>query len=74
MLNWTAQDLAYACAGLPSAPPELPLSAIHFDSRQMQPGSVFVALTTGARDGHDFVSTAFEQGAALSLVEYGGGG
>ena len=70
MLNWTAQDLAHACAGLLSAPPELPLSAMHFDSRQMQPGSVFVALATGARDGHDFVSTAFEQGAALALVQH----
>ncbi len=36
------------------------------DSRKLQPGELFVALQ-GARDGHEFIGKAFEQGAAAVL-------
>lgn len=36
------------------------------DSRNIQPGQLFLALT-GARDGHDFIPTALEKGAAAVL-------
>ncbi len=36
------------------------------DSRKLQPGELFVALR-GARDGHEFIEKAFEQGAAAVL-------
>jgi UDP-N-acetylmuramoyl-tripeptide--D-alanyl-D-alanine ligase len=39
-----------------------------FDSRVLRDGACFVALR-GARDGHDFVSAAFEAGARVALVE-----
>lgn len=69
MLNWCAADLAQVTGGELAADPNVRLSAIEFDSRKMRPGSVFVALTTGARDGHEFVEAAFAAGAALALVQ-----
>ena len=39
-----------------------------FDSRLIEPGDLFVPLK-GARDGHDFIATAFAQGAAATLSE-----
>lgn len=39
------------------------------DSRQAYPGSLFVALPGERHDGHDFVGHAFENGAALALIQ-----
>lgn len=39
------------------------------DSRQVIPGSMFVALAGERVDGHDFVGAAFDKGARLSLVQ-----
>ena len=39
-----------------------------FDSRLITTGDLFVPLK-GARDGHDFIETAFENGAAVTLSE-----
>ena len=39
-----------------------------FDSRLIEPDDLFVPLK-GARDGHDFILTAFAQGAAATLSE-----
>lgn len=39
-----------------------------FDSRLIESGDLFVPLK-GARDGHDFIVTAFAQGAAATLSE-----
>ena len=38
------------------------------DSRALQAGDLFVALQGERFDGHDFVATAFEHGAAAALV------
>jgi len=38
------------------------------DSRSLAPGDLFVALPGERFDGHDFVSAAFEHGAAAALV------
>ncbi|MBE7219484.1 MAG: UDP-N-acetylmuramoyl-tripeptide--D-alanyl-D-alanine ligase [Caulobacteraceae bacterium] len=42
-------------------------TGVSFDTREVQPGDLFVALE-GARDGHDFVRDAFLAGAAGALV------
>ena len=39
-----------------------------FDSRLIESGGLFVPLK-GARDGHDFIATAFAQGAAATLSD-----
>ena len=40
-----------------------------FDTRLLQPGDCFVALTHGVRDGHDFVAEAIERGAGAVMLE-----
>ncbi|HEY7849295.1 MAG TPA: alanine racemase, partial [Ktedonobacterales bacterium] len=41
------------------------------DSRQVEPGDVFVAVRGLHGDGHDFVEAAAEQGAAAALIAQG---
>ncbi|MCF0253859.1 MAG: UDP-N-acetylmuramoyl-tripeptide--D-alanyl-D-alanine ligase, partial [Duodenibacillus sp.] len=43
--------------------------AVTTDSREVAPGSVFIALRGERFDGHDFVAGAFEAGAVLAVVE-----
>jgi len=43
--------------------------AVHDDSRRVGRGDVFVAVRGGRVDGHDFVATAIERGAAAVVVE-----
>lgn len=38
------------------------------DSREVVPGAFFIALPGERQDGHDFVSEAFDRGAAYALV------
>lgn len=47
---------------------DVPLRQAEFDSRKIQAGDLFVPLK-GVRDGHDFIATAFENGAVLTLSE-----
>ena len=45
-----------------------PLTAVVIDSRQAEPGSLFVALPGEHTDGHNFVAHAFSRGALAALV------
>ena len=45
-----------------------PLTAVVIDSRQAEPGSLFVALPGEHTDGHHFVAHAFSRGALAALV------
>jgi UDP-N-acetylmuramoyl-tripeptide--D-alanyl-D-alanine ligase len=38
------------------------------DSRQVSPGSLFIALAGESEDGHDYVHDAFNQGANFALI------
>ena len=40
-----------------------------FDARIIKPGECFVALSCGARDGHEFVQQALDSGAGSLLLE-----
>jgi UDP-N-acetylmuramoyl-L-alanyl-D-glutamate--2,6-diaminopimelate ligase len=44
--------------------PEIPVTGVTHDSRQVKPGNVFVALVGGSTDGHQFIDGAIQQGAA----------
>ncbi len=44
------------------------LTAVSTDTRQLSAGALFIALTGPNFDGHDFVATARERGAAGALV------
>lgn len=45
------------------------LASVVIDSREVRPGSLFVAFAGEQVDGHEYVGAAFEQGAAAALVE-----
>lgn len=45
------------------------ISAVSYDSRQVIPGSLFVAVKGRRHDGHDFLADALGRGAAAVVVE-----
>ncbi|BAQ24779.1 UDP-N-acetylmuramoyl-tripeptide--D-alanyl-D-alanine ligase [Streptococcus troglodytae] len=47
---------------------DLTINAIEFDSRQIKTGDLFLPLQ-GARDGHEFIGTAFANGAVATFSE-----
>ena len=46
------------------------ITGICYDSRQVQPGNVFVAISGFAADGHRFIPMAREKGAAVVFCEH----
>ncbi len=46
-----------------------PLSAVHFDSREVSKDSLFVALKGTLSDGHQFIDNAIEKGAIYVVCE-----
>ncbi len=67
MTLWTAQQAADATGGTSTT--DWSATGVSIDTRSLQPGDLFVALKA-ARDGHDFVAQALEQGAAAALVSH----
>ena len=63
---WTSDAIADATGGTASAPFEV--TGVTFDSREVQPGDLFVAMPGTAADGHAFVESAFASGAAGAIV------
>ena len=45
------------------------VEAIHFDSRKVIPGSLFVAVKGTATDGHQFIDKAVERGAICVIID-----
>jgi UDP-N-acetylmuramoyl-tripeptide--D-alanyl-D-alanine ligase len=68
MPDFPAQRLAAWTGGRWTAEPVVPLTGFCVDSRQLQPGQVFVAIKTDKRDGHDFLAAAQTAGAGAALV------
>ena len=56
-------------SSIPAIDPATPLGPLSIDTRTIQQGDTFWALT-GERDGHEFVVTAFEKGAKLAVVNH----
>lgn len=65
MTLWTSEAAAAATGG--RATRDFAISGVSIDTRTIQSGDLFVALQA-ARDGHDFVAQALENGAAAALV------
>jgi UDP-N-acetylmuramoyl-tripeptide--D-alanyl-D-alanine ligase len=63
---WTSDEVLAATSGR-LAGAGFSAAGVTFDTREIQPGDLFVALK-GERDGHDFVAQAFAAGAAGALV------
>ncbi len=64
---WTGQAIADATGGALSAP--FAVSGVAFDSREVQPGDLFVAMRGEQADGHDYAARALAAGAHGLLVE-----
>lgn len=63
---WTAFDIASATDGEVFG--DFAANGVAFDSREVGPGDLFVALKGEATDGHRFVDGAFAAGAAGAIV------
>ena len=66
MSLWSAHDVAAATGGTMHG--DFAASGVTFDSREVGPGDLFVALTGENTDGHRFVDGAFANGAAGAIV------
>ncbi|MFM1921090.1 MAG: hypothetical protein RLZZ303_2724, partial [Candidatus Hydrogenedentota bacterium] len=64
---WDWDALVGAAGGVADGRPAAGIDGVSIDSRDIQPGDLFVALKD-QRDGHAFVPAAFRNGAAAALV------
>ena len=63
---WTSDEIAEAVGG--SVHGAFEATGVAFDSREIEPGDLFIALRGEATDGHRFVAEAKTAGAAGALV------
>ena len=63
---WTSAEIAAATGGQASSIFEA--NGVAFDSREVGPGDLFIALKGDATDGHRFLDQAFAQGASGAIV------
>jgi len=63
---WSSTEIALATQG--RASDHFDVSGVAFDSREVGPGDLFVALKGETTDGHRFADQAFAQGAAGVLA------
>lgn len=66
MSLWTAAEIARATGGTASA--NFEASSVAFDSREVGPGDLFLALKGAATDGHKFLDDVFARGASGAIV------
>ena len=70
MLPLKLREIAEAIhATCPMTIPDVEISEICTDSRDVKPGSLFVALCGERFDGHAFIKTALEKGAAFAVAQ-----
>jgi UDP-N-acetylmuramoyl-tripeptide--D-alanyl-D-alanine ligase len=63
---WTSDEIAVATGG--TAHGSFEVSGVTFDSREVAPGDLFIAMPGTIHDGHEFVSQAIAAGAAGLIV------
>uniref|UniRef100_UPI0035CABBD2 UDP-N-acetylmuramoyl-tripeptide--D-alanyl-D- alanine ligase n=1 Tax=uncultured Sphingomonas sp. TaxID=158754 RepID=UPI0035CABBD2 len=66
MSLWTSDEIATATSGIVSG--DFAATGVTFDSREVGPGDLFIALSGEFSDGHRFLDQAFAQGAAGAIV------
>jgi UDP-N-acetylmuramoyl-tripeptide--D-alanyl-D-alanine ligase len=65
----TLGNILTAITGIDIQTLAIPVADVVIDSRQVKPGSLFVALSGEKVDGHVFVEAAFDAGASAALVD-----
>src|SRR5262245_24219819 len=70
-MTWSVADVLSATGGhrMGVVPETTCFSTISIDSRQVGPGSLFIAVRGTNHDGHDFVRDALRSGALAAVVE-----
>jgi UDP-N-acetylmuramoyl-tripeptide--D-alanyl-D-alanine ligase len=68
MISWQLSDIA-RCAGGEIVGADRGFDSISTDTRTLEAGALFVALSGPSFDGHDFVAAAEAASAAAALVE-----
>lgn len=63
---WTSDEIAAVCGGVASE--TFAVSGVTFDSREVDAGFLFIAMKGEATDGHKFLDSAIDRGAAGLLV------
>ncbi|WP_034156714.1 UDP-N-acetylmuramoyl-tripeptide--D-alanyl-D-alanine ligase [Sphingomonas sp. ERG5] len=66
MSLWTSAEIAAATGGVASG--DFAANGVTFDSREVCPGDLFIALSGEATDGHKFLDQASERGASGAIV------
>ncbi|MBU8865427.1 UDP-N-acetylmuramoyl-tripeptide--D-alanyl-D-alanine ligase [Paenarthrobacter aromaticivorans] len=69
MIALTAAEIAHITHGRLTGDGDIAPTSVVTDSREVTPGSLYVAKPGEHADGHDFVDAAFERGAVLVLAE-----
>ena len=64
----TFADALEALTGLRPEQAATVITEAAIDSRQVIPGSLFVAIPGERTDGHDFIGEAFQRGASFALI------
>ncbi len=65
---WTIEAMASAMRAERQGPLPAGVTGISIDSRSIGPSDAFFAIKGDNRDGHEFVATALQNGAALCVV------
>lgn len=63
--SWLAEVVGGSIVG----PKDLSFNSVGVSSKELSPGSLFIAIRGRAADGHSFIEEAASQGAVLALVE-----
>lgn len=66
---WTLGEVVAATGGECAGDPATPVSGFSIDSRSLRSGEGFIAIRGPNRDGHDFVLSALQAGAACAVVD-----
>lgn len=66
---WSGEQLVAALGGRAEGESPAAVTGASIDTRTLEPGDAFFAITGEARNGHDFVAGALEKGAALAVVD-----
>lgn len=70
-MRMTIQEICTATGGkLLSGDPATPITHFITDSRQAAPGAMFVPIRGERTDGHTYIPSAFERGAAATFTDY----
>ncbi len=56
-------------ADIPKALKNVAFSGLHYDSRKVTPGGLFIAVRGFNSDGHDYLAKVLQAGAAAAVVE-----